>query len=107
MDKNGNLLTSGQLTNGIGFTIVVEGQPEPSHSAVGDVTFNSQPNDPSALPDLQIRVSQPFIPSVSSRAATFVIMSWSTARDGGATALRSSRPMLGHQRHPQRVAVRL
>jgi hypothetical protein len=59
LDKNGNLLPSGQVTSGSGFTIVVEGQPGPSHFAVGDVTFNSQPNDPSALPDLQIRASQP------------------------------------------------
>lgn len=43
---------------GTGFVIVVEGKPGTSKRAVGTNSFNSDPGDPSVLPDLQIQVDR-------------------------------------------------
>jgi len=41
------------------FTIVVEAKPGPSHRAVGNSSFQSDLNDPTVRPDLEIIVSRP------------------------------------------------
>jgi len=43
---------------GFGFRIVVEGRPGSSGAPVGAVTFNSDPRDPSARPDIQIQANR-------------------------------------------------
>jgi hypothetical protein len=43
---------------GFGFFLVVEGKPGPTNRPVGQSTFNSNPGDPNALPNLQILLSR-------------------------------------------------
>jgi hypothetical protein len=44
---------------GRAFSVVVEGQPGSDGRAVGSYAFNSDPADPSVLPDLQVLLSRP------------------------------------------------
>ena len=44
---------------GAGFLLVLEARPGSSAAPVGDSTFNETPNDPTALPDLQVLLSRP------------------------------------------------
>jgi hypothetical protein len=46
-------------SSGYNFSIVIEARPGGTHTALGTTAFNSNVNDPTVLPDLQIEVSQP------------------------------------------------
>src|SRR5207245_419801 len=41
------------------FSLVIEARPGGTRTSVGTSAFNWNPNDPTALPDLQIEVSRP------------------------------------------------
>jgi len=43
---------------GTGFSLVIEGRPGGTRSPIGSTTFNSDPNDPTALPYLLIEASR-------------------------------------------------